>query len=31
MFMNQGNIEAVKQQMARMNIYVLGITELKVD
>ena len=31
MFMNQGNIEAVKQQMARMNIYVLGITELKMD
>ena len=27
--MNQGKLEAVKQEMARVNIYILGIRELK--
>ena len=27
--MNQGKLEAVKQEMARMNINILGISELK--
>ena len=27
--MNQGNLEAVKQDMARVNINILGISELK--
>ena len=27
--MNQGKLEAVKQEMARVNIDVLGISELK--
>ena len=27
--MNQGKFEVVKQQMARMNINILGISELK--
>ena len=27
--MNQGKLEVVKQQMARVNIDILGITELK--
>ena len=27
--MNQGKLEVVKQEMARVNIYVLGINELK--
>ena len=27
--MNQGKLEAVKQEMARVNIDILGITELK--
>ena len=27
--MNQGNSEVVKQEMARVNIYILGISELK--
>ena len=27
--MNQGNLEVVKQEMARMNINILGISELK--
>ena len=27
--MNQGKLEVVKQQMARVNIYILGICELK--
>ena len=27
--MNQGKIEVVKQEMARVNIYILGISELK--
>ena len=27
--MNQGKLEAVKQGMTRMNIYILGISELK--
>ena len=27
--MNQGKLEAVKQEMARVNIYILGISELK--
>ena len=27
--MNQGKLEGVKQEMARMNINVLGISELK--
>ena len=27
--MNQGKLEAVKQEMARVNIHVLGISELK--
>ena len=27
--MNQGKLEVVKQEMARVNIYILGITELK--
>ena len=27
--MNQGNLEVVKQKMARVNINVLGISELK--
>ena len=27
--MNQGNLEAVKQDMARVNIDILGISELK--
>ena len=28
-FMNQGKLEVVKQEMARMNINILGISELK--
>ena len=27
--MNQGKLEVVKQEMARMNVYILGISELK--
>ena len=27
--MNQGKLEVVKQEMARMNVDILGITELK--
>ena len=27
--MNQGNLEVVKQEMARLNIDILGINELK--
>ena len=27
--MNQGKLEVVKQKMARVNIYILGISELK--
>ena len=27
--MNQGTLEVVKQKMARVNIYILGISELK--
>ena len=27
--MNQGKLEVVIQEMARMNIYILGISELK--
>ena len=27
--MNQGNLEAVKQEMARVNVDILGISELK--
>ena len=27
--MNQGKLEKVKEEMARMNIYILGISELK--
>ena len=27
--MNQGKLEVVKQEMIRMNIYILGINELK--
>ena len=27
--MNQGKLEVVKQGMARVNIYILGISELK--
>ena len=29
MSMNQGKLEVVKQEMARVNIYILGISELK--
>jgi len=29
MFMNQGKLEVVKQEMARVNINILGISELK--
>ena len=29
--MNQGKLEAVKQEMARVNIDILGISELKMD
>ena len=29
MFMNQGQLEVVKQEMARVNIDILGISELK--
>ena len=29
MFINQGKLEFVKQEMARVNIYILGISELK--
>ena len=28
-FMNQGKLEVVKQEMARMNIDILGISKLK--
>ena len=28
-FMNQGKLKVVKQEMARVNIYILGISELK--
>ena len=28
-FMNQGKLEVVKQEMARVNMNILGITELK--
>ena len=27
--MNQGKLEVVKQEMAKMNIHILGISELK--
>ena len=27
--MNQGKLEVVKQEMARVNVYILGINELK--
>ena len=27
--MNQGKLEVVKQEMARVNIYIFGISELK--
>ena len=27
--MNQGTLEVVKQEMARVNVYILGISELK--
>ena len=27
--MNQGKLDVVKQDMARVNIYILGISELK--
>ena len=27
--MNQGKLEGVKQEMVRVNIYILGISELK--
>ena len=27
--MNQGKLEVVKQEMARVNIYILGISKLK--
>ena len=27
--MNQGKYEVVKQEMARMNVHILGISELK--
>ena len=27
--MNQGKVEVVKQEMARVNVYILGINELK--
>ena len=27
--MNQGKLEMVKQEMARVNVYMLGISELK--
>ena len=27
--MNQGKLEVVKQEMARVNVHILGITELK--
>ena len=27
--MNQGKLQLVKQEMARMNIHILGISELK--
>ena len=27
--MNQGKLEVVKQEMARVNVYILGIRELK--
>ena len=30
-FMNQGKLEVVKQEMARMNIDILGISDLKMD
>ena len=29
MFMNQGKLEVVKQEMAKVNINILGISELK--
>ena len=29
--MNQGKLEVVKQQMVRVNINILGISELKMD
>jgi len=28
-YMNQGNLEVVKQEMARVNVNILGINELK--
>ena len=28
-FMNQGKLEVVKQEMARVNINILGVSELK--
>ena len=28
-FMNQAKLEVVKQEMARVNVYILGISELK--
>ena len=27
--MNQGKLDVVKQEMARVNVYILGISELK--
>ena len=29
--MNQGKLEVVKQEMARVNVDILGISELKMD
>ena len=29
--MNQGKLEVVKQEMAKVNIEILGISELKMD
>ena len=29
MSMNKGKLEVVKQEMARVNVYILGISELK--
>ena len=28
-FVNQGKLEVVKQEMARVNVYILGVSELK--
>ena len=29
--MNQGKLEVVEQKMSKVNIYILGISELKLD